>query len=155
LNTKTNDDRAWRLLGLAWADTNKLSKNKAVQELTATQRPDGGWADIPSMESNPYATGKALVALGTAGVPPDNKAYAAGVRYLLDTQQQDGSWYVKTRALAFQPYFDSGFPYGFDQRISMAGTTWATMALTLASPKRPYTAMKLGPEGALNNRNAR
>jgi hypothetical protein len=31
-----------------------------------------------------------------------------------------------------QPYFESGFPYGHDQWISAAGTSWATMALSLA-----------------------
>jgi hypothetical protein len=35
--------------------------------------------------------------------------------------------------LGFQPYFDAGFPYGHDQWISAAGTSWATMALTLAA----------------------
>jgi len=37
--------------------------------------------------------------------------------------------------MAFQPYFDAGFPHGFDQWISAAGTNWATMALSLASPR--------------------
>jgi hypothetical protein len=56
------------------------------------------------------------------------------VSWLLSRQQQDGSWYVKTRALAFQPYFDAGFPNGHDQWISAAATNWAAMALTLALP---------------------
>ena len=43
-------------------------------------------------------------------------------------QLEDGSWYVKTRALGFQPYFDNGFPHGVDQWISGAATGWATMA---------------------------
>jgi hypothetical protein len=30
-----------------------------------------------------------------------------------------------------QPYFDSGFPYAHDQWISAAGTSWASMALSL------------------------
>jgi hypothetical protein len=48
---------------------------------------------------------------------------------------------VKSRALAIQPYFDAGFPQGFDQWISAAGTSWATMALALASPAiAPATA---------------
>jgi hypothetical protein len=46
----------------------------------------------------------------------------------------DGSWYVKTRALAFQPYFETGFPHGVHQSISAAATSWATMALILSSP---------------------
>jgi hypothetical protein len=30
-------------------------------------------------------------------------------------------------------WIDNGFPHGVDQWISAAGTSWATMALTLAS----------------------
>jgi len=41
----------------------------------------------------------------------------------------DGTWYVQSRALAFQPYFESGFPHGSDQCISNAATNWAAMAL--------------------------
>jgi len=44
----------------------------------------------------------------------------------------------------FQPYFESGFPHGKDQWISVAGTNWATMALTLTMPVRPLDATKLG-----------
>jgi hypothetical protein len=50
----------------------------------------------------------------------------------LKTQRADGSWYVQSRAIAFQPYFETGFPYGKDQFISAAATNWATMALALA-----------------------
>jgi hypothetical protein len=35
--------------------------------------------------------------------------------------------------MALQPYFDAGFPHGFDQWISAAGTSWATIALSQAS----------------------
>ena len=59
--------------------------------------------------------------------------YQKGVRFLLGTQLEDGSWYVRTRAVPVQPYFDSEFPHGRDQFISAAATNWATMALALAS----------------------
>jgi hypothetical protein len=71
--------------------------------------------------------------LQTAGLSASDAAYRRAVRYLLSTQQEDGSWYVKSRAMAFQPYFDAGFPHGFDQWISAAGTGWATLALATAS----------------------
>jgi len=38
-----NDDRSWRVAGLAWAGTNKAATAKAVRELVAAQKPDGGW----------------------------------------------------------------------------------------------------------------
>jgi hypothetical protein len=131
---KNNDDRGWQLLGLTWAGKNKDATQKALRELLAAQRADGGWSDLDSMASGAYATGKSLVALQTAGLSVSDAAYERGVRFLLKTQQEDGSWYVKSRAMAFQPYFDAGFPHGFDQWISAAGTNWATMALSLASP---------------------
>jgi hypothetical protein len=137
---RNNDDRGWRLIGLAWAGKEKDATQKAMRELLGTQKSDGGWSDIDSMESSAYATGKALVALQTAGLSASDAAYGRGVQFLLKTQQEDGSWYVKTRAMAFQPYFDAGFPHAFDQWISAAGSSWATMALSLASPSRTTVA---------------
>ena len=84
------------------------------------------------MGSDAYATGEALYALNSAGkMPAADPVYAKGVKYLLNTQAADGSWHVKTRSIWIQPYFESGFPYGHDQWISAAGTSWATMALSL------------------------
>jgi ankyrin repeat protein len=140
--SKVNDDRSWRLMGLVWAGQKDAART-AMKELLEVQRADGGWGDIASMESTAYSTGKSLVALGTAGMTASDPAYQRGVKFLLSTQQEDGSWYVKTRALAFQPFFDSGFSHGFDQYISAAGSNWATMALTLAAPGRTVTASGL------------
>jgi hypothetical protein len=36
---------------------------------------------------------------------------------------------VRTRAIAFQPYFDTDFSHGTDQFISAAATNWAAMGL--------------------------
>lgn len=137
---KNSNDLGWRLLGLSWAGKDRDATQKAMRQLLAAQRADGGWSDIDSMESGAYATGRSLVALQTAGLPVSDAAYERGVRFLLKTQQEDGSWYVKSRAMAFQPYFDAGFPHGFDQWISAAGTNWAAMALSLAAPARTTLA---------------
>ena len=130
-----NDDRSWRVAGLAWAGTNKAATRQAVKELLAMQRPDGGWSDLPTTQSTAYATGKSLVALHIAGLPASSPAYQRGIKLLLNTQQQDGSWYVQTRALGFQPWFDAGFPHGHNQWISAAGSNWAAMALAYALPE--------------------
>jgi len=58
--------------------------------------------------------------------------FQKGVKYLLSTKAADGSWYVRSRAAKFQPYFESGFPYGHDQWISSMATGWAAAALTIA-----------------------
>jgi ankyrin repeat protein len=138
-----NDDRSYRVLGLAWAGTDRDATQKAVRELLATQRPDGGWSDLATMESSAFATGKSLYALQTAGLSAlssSDPAYKRAVQFLLNTQQEDGSWYVRTRAMAFQPFFDSGFPHGYDQWISAAGTSWATLALSQAGARAMVAA---------------
>ena len=134
---RTNYDLAWRLQGLVWGGKSEDAVLKARSELLAVQRSDGGWSDLPSMESGAYTTGLALIALQSSGLPVSGQAYQRGVQYLLRTQREDGSWHVRTRAAGFQPYFDNGFPHGVDQWISAAGTSLATIALTLAAPPAP------------------
>ena len=77
-----------------------------------------------------YATGQALVALMESGITaPAEQQYQLGVRYLVRSQMEDGSWRVRTRSPSFQPYFESDFPHGYDQFISAAASNWAVMAL--------------------------
>ena len=118
------------------AGGNKAFVQKAARALVAEQRADGGWSQLSSLTSDAYATGEALVALAESGaLPPTDAAFKRGVQFLLNTQSADGSWFVKSRAIPLQPYFDSGFPYGRDQFISAAGTNWAARALALAYNK--------------------
>ncbi len=144
-----NVDRTWRLIGLAWAGADQAATQKALREVLAAQRSDGGWSDLPSMQSTPYATGMSLVALQLAGLPASDPAYQRGVNLLLATQQEDGSWFTKTRALGFQPYFDGSFPHSYDQWISAAGTSWAAMALTLALPEAGASTASLSGDRLL------
>jgi hypothetical protein len=131
---KTTEDYVYRLLGLGWTGGRKEAVRKAARELMALQRPDGGWAQLPTLASDAYATGQALTALAGAGeLPVTDRVYQRGVRFLLSTQLEDGSWFVGTRALPVQPYFESEFPHGRDQFISAAATNWATMALARAA----------------------
>jgi ketosteroid isomerase-like protein len=105
----------------------------ATRELLAAQRDDGGWSQAASLESDAYATGSALVALHQAGrLAAGDPAYRRGLAYLVTTQQPDGSWRVVTRSQPIQAYFETGFPYGKDQFISMAASCWAIAAIALA-----------------------
>jgi ankyrin repeat protein len=118
-------------------DRNMSAADRAplVKQILAKQRPDGGWAQNDDLQSDAYATGVSLFALAEAGgITPTHAAYKKGTEYLLSSQRPDGSWYVKSRAVKFQPYFDGGFPYEHDQWISQMATGWATAALTLALP---------------------
>lgn len=147
------EDRVFRLWLLPYLDVSDADLTKASEELIALQQPDGGWAQLtthtsavvgeppePAAEfnSDAYATGTVLVALLQPGkVSVDRPAVQRGLRYLLNTQQADGSWYVVTRAKPFQAYYESGFPHGKDQFLSIAASSWATMALALALPETP------------------
>ena len=129
----STEDYAFKIFGLTWGGGSRAAIEKAARELLALQRPDGGWAQTSSLASDAYATGQSLVALREArAAAPESQPYRRGVRFLLDSQLADGSWYVRTRALPIQPHFDSDFPHGLDQFISAAATNWAAMALTAA-----------------------
>jgi hypothetical protein len=125
-------ERAFRVLGLAWSKADRATIQGAIRELRSLQAPDGGWSQLPATTNDAYATGMALYALSVGGVPAGDAAYQAGLKYLLSTQAADGTWHVRTRALPFQPYFESGYPYGHDQWISAAGGAYATLAIAAA-----------------------
>jgi ankyrin repeat protein len=132
---KHNEERVMQLLGLVWTGADQSALRMRGQQLLTQQQPDGGWAQRAGFPSDAYATGQALYALHEAAViSVASAAYQRGVKYLLDTQFEDGSWHVISRAVKFQPYFESGFPHGHDQWISSAGTAWAAMALALTAP---------------------
>jgi hypothetical protein len=128
----SNQDASMQVLGLVWGGADKDAIAKAASGLRQRQGGEGGWAQLPTLEADAYATGQALYSLALAGVPATEASYAKGVAYLLRTQAADGTWQVKARSKPFQPYFESGFPYGHDQWISAAGTSWAAMALSMA-----------------------
>ncbi|MDQ6706867.1 MAG: ankyrin repeat domain-containing protein [Acidobacteriota bacterium] len=137
---ETTEDCVMQLLGAHWAGIDPVKLEPMVRNLQALQREDGGWAQTPHLQSDAYATGTALFALSHAGkVASSSPLYRKGVRFLLRTQRPDGSWYVASRAPKFQPYFESGFPYGHDQWISQFATGWASMALSLASADSEVT----------------
>ena len=127
-----NEDRVKQLLGLAWSDARPEIVRRAATQSMNEQQPDGGWAQRSGFPTDAYATGQTLYALNAAGTQVSHPIYKRGVSYLRSTQLRDGSWYVRSRSVKFQPYFESGFPHGHDQWISAAATAWATMALTLS-----------------------
>jgi hypothetical protein len=129
------EDRVFRLWALKAVGAGGPEVRAAARELARAQRPDGGWAQRAALKSDAYATGTALVARRrAAGLAADDPAYRRGVRYLLGTQLRDGTWHVCSRSRPFQAYFESGFPYGKDQFISLAASSWAATALALALP---------------------
>ncbi|HVW38272.1 MAG TPA: c-type cytochrome domain-containing protein, partial [Pirellulales bacterium] len=135
IQAKTNDEAVYQLLGLHWAGDTPEKLSGVSESLLANQRADGGWAQLPSLESDAYATAQALYALAHAAkLPPTDPAWRRGLRYLLATQEDSGAWRAARRAFPFQPTMDSGFPHGRDSWISASATSWAVMAISHALP---------------------
>lgn len=100
-------------------DMSILPVRKAVKWLEVHQNDDGGWGEscssyvtsksIGQGPSTPSQTSWALIALLSAG-EVHNPVVSKGIRFLVDTQGEDGSWE--------EPYFTgTGFPgYGTGQK---------------------------------------
>jgi ankyrin repeat protein len=135
---ETNEEAVFQLLGLHWAGEPAAKLADLAESLRQRQRQDGGWAQLPALESDAYATGEALYAL--AQTVPDavsDPAWRRGLRFLLERQEDDGTWHVARRAFPFQPTMNSGFPHHRDSWLSAAATSWAVLALTQALPAGP------------------
>lgn len=123
------EEQVFRLRTLQLLAPGEPQTKLAADILKKTQQEDGGFSQLPGGQSDPYATGSALVALHESGLPSTDPAYQNGLRYLIQSQREDGSWYVKSRSVPFQTYYESGYPHGKDQFISMMAGCWSTMAL--------------------------
>jgi hypothetical protein len=140
---QSTEEQVMQLLGLSWTQSDRALVERQARKLLARQQPGGGWSQLDTPEADAYATGQALVALYTSGVvQPTDPVYVNAVDYLLRTQLGDGSWLVASRSFPFQPYRESGFPHGKDQWISAAGTSWASMALSLAAQSPASSMMR-------------
>jgi squalene-hopene/tetraprenyl-beta-curcumene cyclase len=111
------DDTAMVLLGLLHASASDPARKerttrRALNWLLGMQGSDGGWSafdvdndwkilnQVPFADHNamldpscPDITGRVLECLSRYGYKPGHPAIDAGVRYLLMTQETDGSWY--------------------------------------------------------------
>jgi len=111
------DDTAMVLLALRRAHASDEAKQRACEKravnwLLAMQSKDGGWAafdadnnwnvlsHVPFADHNamldpscPDITGRVIEALIACGLNPDHPAIRRGVKFLLNAQEQDGSWY--------------------------------------------------------------
>ncbi len=137
LETEPDDteDRVFQLRSYPYIEASEAATNRAVKSLLERQHSDGGWSQTDGMTSDAYATATVLTALEDAGkLPVDHEAIVSGCRYLIQTQQADGTWHVATHAKPIQTYYESGFPYGKDQFISITATAWAVVALANTLP---------------------
>jgi N-acyl-D-amino-acid deacylase len=132
---KNQEDKVFRLWGLHLLDARPEEIESARRAVLAVQREDGGWAQTDDLKSDAYATGQTLFVLQETGFSPGEQAYQRGVKFLLQTQCADGSWFVQTRSKPIQKDFDNGDPHGKNQFISTPASCWALAALAAASKK--------------------
>ena len=131
----TTEDHNMQLLGLQCIGTGERTLQRLSKAILSAQRPDGGWAQTAFLSSDAYATGQTMVALVKTGLlKPGDPPYQRALKFLISTQHADGSWYVRSRSPKFQPFFESGFPYGHDQWISAMATGWAAGAVAMGLP---------------------
>ncbi|HEV2352400.1 MAG TPA: ankyrin repeat domain-containing protein [Terriglobia bacterium] len=143
---KNVEEDTYLLFGLHYAGANSEEIKIAARELLGLQKADGGWPELPHLQSDAYSTGEALVALHIAGgMAVTDPAWQRGLRYLLSTQDKQGVWHVHTRqvspASVSPPYIETGMPYAHDQFISTDATCWAAMAAMLTLPEASHPAV--------------
>ncbi|HKA08475.1 MAG TPA: ankyrin repeat domain-containing protein [Gemmataceae bacterium] len=138
VKAETNEEAVFRLLGLHWAGEPPEKLADLARALRQQQRKDGGWAQLTTLESDAYASGEVLYTLAqTVNDAVSDPAWQRGLRFLLERQEDDGTWHVMRRTFPFQPTMDSGFPHHRDSWISAAATSWAVLALTRTLPVGP------------------
>jgi ankyrin repeat protein len=132
------EERSMQINALADAGASASERAPFTTALKAAQNRDGSWSQLPGIPAEAYATGEALYALHVSGdVPIKDPVYQKGVQWLLRNQLADGSWFVPTIAVPVQPHtFESGFPHGWNQFASEAGSSWATLALLFTLPDK-------------------
>ena len=105
------------------------------KSLLARQNADGGWSWMAQRnESDAFATGQALYALGRVGRDGTDPSVGRAWGFLLRTQGEDGAWQVPQEALNTRPRKLNVYPYW--------GTAWADIGLlrTLPVVNGPATA---------------
>lgn len=88
---------------------------QAVEELLARQNPDGGFGRFRGTASSPFQTGVAVYTLRLIGYSVNSPEIEAGLHYLVNTQNINGSW-----------------PWGgakFDSTDKVAPSMWPVIAL--------------------------
>jgi squalene-hopene cyclase-like protein len=105
--------------------TGESAKNfeRDIDGLLVRQNADGGWGQVKGLPSDGYATGQALFVLNLAGVKPSRAEVRHAVRFLVSTQNENGSWPMTPRS------HPDATPAKNPVPITYFGTAWATMGL--------------------------
>ena len=127
--TDTTQAAAFRLLvDIRAADPAKTPQAE-IDKFLSRQNSDGGWGQLKDAASDAYATGQALYVLSLAGAKSDREEVRRAVKYLVDSQKEDGSWPMKRRGHPGVTPSDNVVP------ITYFGSAWATLGLLGAAPR--------------------
>jgi hypothetical protein len=85
-----------------------------------------GWGWIADESSDALATGMALYAMRQARVERDDSAVQSAQQFLMDTQQEDGSWAVHGTKESKKE--------SMEETAGFWGTAWATIGLLQILP---------------------
>ena len=133
----TTQDKVFKIMALSRFGGGAYNSvvQRTVERVIAEQTPSGGWpAGIPGLtDANPFSTGQVLYAFKQAGVSIKSSPFIKGVKYLLTTQRDDGSWKSDQSAMNTM-----GAPY--------APSMWATIGLAGAFPDLATGTLQIATE---------
>jgi len=104
-----------------------LQRTRSLEIIRQGESPEGGWGPFVNSPPEAFDTALVLLALSDSAKkhPPDLTLIARGRKYLLSSQNTDGSWPATTR------------PRGVDSYAQQLSTTaWATQALLVTRGKK-------------------
>ena len=132
----TTDDQAMLLFGLRHSGGSPKDVEAAAKDSWPCNEAMEGGRPGPTCQAMPTRRARRCGCCRTrAALQVTDAAYRRGVQFLVKTRAKDGTWHVPSRAPKFQPYFESGFPYGHDQWISAAATARAVVVLAGSSAR--------------------
>jgi len=99
-----------------------------TKKLVSEQHADGGWSWLQEDVSNAYSTGQTLYALASAGLAADSGVVGKGVDFLLNTQREDGSWFVDSELTSDRSSASKDYVYTY------WGSAWAVIGLAHSLP---------------------
>lgn len=127
-NPQGTEWHAVRLL-LAVKRGEQERQQKQVETLLQLQHEDGSWGWLSSDPGDALGTGLALYALAQAGVDANDSAVQNAHKFLVQSQQDDGSWSVHgTKANRKDAVQETAVYWG---------TTWASLGLMAGLPDSP------------------
>ena len=107
----------------------ELERQGTIRALIDAQNADGGWPWASGEVSNAYSTGQAVYALASVGGDPGrdhselNDALSRARRYLVESQEPDGTWRVPSALISEEGTHERDVIYHY------WGTAWAVIGL--------------------------